>query len=147
MRTDASRPRLAALALAAALACGAPARAQDPAQIPAQMVDAINSGQLPRAAQLARRGIEVSQAQGDTLWVGTFMTKLGLVLHIQGKNREAEPVLRQAVDLSERSVGPDDAWISTILQFLGAAIHAQGRYAEAEQIYRPALDVAGKQRP
>src|SRR4051812_29768431 len=89
----------AALAVGALLSRSVPGRAQDYGQVHEQFTRAVGAGRHAEAARAARQLIELARAAGDRDAVAGCTAGLGMVLQLQGKNREAESVLRQAVGL------------------------------------------------
>lgn len=68
--------------------------------------------------------------RGDTQAAGTLLNNWGIALVQMGEPLRAEPLLRQAIELSRS--GPDDAGVSPILLTNDArALHQLGRDAEA----------------
>ena len=62
----------------------------------------------------------------------------------QGRYAEAEPLFRQALDIMERTKGPEHLDVAIILNNLGELYYMQGRYVEAEPLYQRALAIKEK---
>ena len=64
----------------------------------------LTVGLLPAsgATRLARQGLDLARAQGNTQEAASFTTLLGLALYQQQSLRQAEPVLRDAAAQWER---------------------------------------------
>ena len=62
----------------------------------------------------------------------------------QGKPAEAEPLLKRALAIHEKALGPDHPTVGTSLNNLADVYRAQGKYAEAELLYKRALAVQEK---
>ena len=62
---------------------------------------------------------------------------------LQATNRlaEAEPLMRRALAIFEKSFGPDHPDVATDLNNLAALLHATNRHAEAERLMRRHLAV------
>ncbi len=62
----------------------------------------------------------------------------------QGRYAEAEPLFRQALEITEHAKGAEHPDIAIILNNLGELYYVQGRYAEAEPLYQRALSIKEK---
>ncbi|MEI6848255.1 MAG: tetratricopeptide repeat protein [Chlorobiaceae bacterium] len=71
----------------------------------------------------------------------TNLNNLGLLLKTQGKDAEAEPMFRRALEIDEKAYGKDHPEIATDLNNLATLLKDQGKYAEAEPLYRRALEI------
>ena len=71
------------------------------------------------------------------------VNNLGLLLKVQGKLVEAEPLYSRALAGKESTLGPMHASTLASVNNLGLLLKAQGKMAEAEPLYRRAL--AGKE--
>jgi tetratricopeptide (TPR) repeat protein len=86
----------------------------------------------------AHVGAEIGVAR---LRLADAAAELGTLLGALGEHREAEPLLRQAVDIFESCGGPHQARLAGALSALGTACAARGRLDEAERLCRRALQV------
>ena len=86
----------------------------------------------------AHVGAEIGVAR---LRLADAAAELGTLLGALGEHREAEPLLRQAVDIFESCGGPDQARLAGALSALGTACAARGRLDEAERLCRRALQI------
>jgi tetratricopeptide (TPR) repeat protein len=59
----------------------------------------------------------------------------------QGRYTDAEPLFRQALDITEHAKGAEHLDVAIILNNLGELYYVQGRYAEAEPLYQRALAI------
>jgi tetratricopeptide (TPR) repeat protein len=59
----------------------------------------------------------------------------------QTKYPEAEPLIQQALEITEREVGRENPRVAVILNNLGAVYYAQRRHWDAEAAYRRALAI------
>ena len=87
-----------------------------------------------RSAADARRSA-LGEEDPDTL---RSLDELGLVLRAQGKNAEAEPILRATLEGRRRVLGADHPDTLSSLANFGSLLHAEGKLAEAEPILREA---------
>src|SRR5439155_3040183 len=62
----------------------------------------------------------------------------------QGRYAEAEPLFRQALEITEHAKGAEHLDVAIILNNLGELYYVQGRYAEAEPLYQRALSIKEK---
>ena len=62
----------------------------------------------------------------------------------QGRYAEAEPLLRRALAIDEKALGPEHPDTAATLNSLAELYNKQGRYAEAEPLYRRALAINEK---
>lgn len=92
--------------------------------------------------QPSRSGAQVgAEIRAARLGLADAAAALGTLLSALGEHREAEPLLRQAVDIFESCGGPDQARLAVALGALGAACAAGGRLDEAERLCRRALQI------
>jgi CHAT domain-containing protein/Tfp pilus assembly protein PilF len=68
----------------------------------------------------------------------------GVGLHSGGKYAEAETLLREALAVNEKVLGPGHPYTANAHSYLASILNARGRYAEAEPLYRKALAVNEK---
>jgi tetratricopeptide (TPR) repeat protein len=68
------------------------------------------------------------------------MSNLGNVLRAQGKLAEAEPLLREALEVFRRKLGNEHPGTLKSINYLGLLLRAQGEYDEAEALLREALE-------
>jgi tetratricopeptide (TPR) repeat protein len=67
------------------------------------------------------------------------MNQLGLLLNAKALHGEAEPLMRRALAIDEKSFGPDHPDVARDLNNLAALLQATNRLAEAEPLMRHAL--------
>jgi serine/threonine-protein kinase len=65
----------------------------------------------------------------------------GAALSDQGKLGEAEKLLRQAVEMHRRTLGPADAEVAEDLDWLGLVLRQQGEFDSSESALREALEI------
>ena len=81
----------------------------------------------------------------DLTLLATSLSYLGLLYELQGRYAEAEPLLLQALDISQRQLGDDHPDVAQNLNNLALLYQSQGRYAEAEPLHIQALDIWQRQ--
>ncbi|ROJ30577.1 Kinesin light chain 2 [Anabarilius grahami] len=79
----------------------------------------------------------------DTLILQVADTLKGLVVLYmnQGKNKEAEPLCKRALDIQEKVLGKDHPDVGKQLSDLAVLCYNQGKYEEGEHSYRRALKI------
>ena len=70
-----------------------------------------------------------------------LMNELGLYWQARGQFREAEPLMRRALAIDERSYGPDHPNVASDLNNLAALLQATNRLGDAEPLMRRALAI------
>ncbi len=65
-------------------------------------------------------------------------------LYREGKLVEAEPVLKRALAVAEKELGPNNPNVGRVLYELASLYFEQGKYPEAEPLYQRSLKVAEK---
>jgi tetratricopeptide (TPR) repeat protein len=73
-----------------------------------------------------------------------LMGQLALLLNAKALHGEAEPLMRRALIIAERSYGPDYPAVATRLNNLAGLLQATNRLAEAEPLMRRALAIDEK---
>jgi tetratricopeptide (TPR) repeat protein len=103
-------------------------------------------GQVDRAETLARQALAVLEAAGqrDALVRAEALNALGLALDAQAKP-EAEPVLREALNLRLKHLDDSDRQVQFSRNNLAMALRKQGRAAEAEGLYEQVLETVGEE--
>jgi tetratricopeptide (TPR) repeat protein len=76
--------------------------------------------------------------------VATSLNNLAGVYKDQGRYAEAEQLLKRALAIDEKAVGPEHLSVAIGLNNLSALYDDQGRYAAAEPLYRRALAISEK---
>ncbi|KUL81720.1 hypothetical protein ZTR_09466 [Talaromyces verruculosus] len=80
----------------------------------------------------------------DLLNRATISIKCGLYLYLQGGYKEAEEMIRCAVEAREKVLGVEHPDTLTSLSHLGHVLSSQGKYEEAEAMYRSAVETREK---
>ncbi|MFM8476388.1 MAG: tetratricopeptide repeat protein, partial [Planctomycetaceae bacterium] len=86
----------------------------------------------------ALRGAESLQRQDLT---AAAIYEMSLLLRETNRLTEAEPLSRRALQMHERSRGPDHASVASCLNNLAELLRSTNRLAEAEPLYRRALTI------
>jgi serine/threonine protein kinase/tetratricopeptide (TPR) repeat protein len=90
-----------------------------------------------------RRALALKQSLrgDDSLDVATSTINVALDLHELGRDREAEPLVRQAVNAETRLLGPRNAGVALALLDRGEILTGLGRYGEANSDLQQALSI------
>jgi tetratricopeptide (TPR) repeat protein len=92
-----------------------------------------------------RPHIAAAAMRGDGVGIGEptarLMVQLGILHFGKALYREAEPLMRRALDINERSVGPDHPNVARDLNNLAQVLQATNRLVEAEPLMRRALAI------
>jgi eukaryotic-like serine/threonine-protein kinase len=101
----------------------------------------FRQGRFKAAAELFSVALTVAEAQleGDAPVLASCRANLGEALHELGREREAELLLRAAIESLERSLGPDHAGLAVPRKALGAVALANGELELAERSLERAL--------
>ena len=76
--------------------------------------------------------------------MATALNNLAGLLQATNRLSEAEPLLRRALAISEKSYGPDHPTVAIGLNNLAGLLRATNRLSEAEPLFRRALAIAEK---
>jgi Tfp pilus assembly protein PilF len=74
------------------------------------------------------------KAYGDDPKTAASLNNLGAVLQAQERYADAEPVLRRALAMKEKTLGPNNPSVAHTLSNLAQVLDALGRKAEAEKL-------------
>lgn len=103
----------------------------------------VNLGLFSRAHALAERALEnrrraLGPNNRKTL---ESTTQLGWILDREGREIEAEKLIRQTLDVQRRVLGPEDGLTLETTDDLAIVLEKQGHYAEEEKIERELIAV------
>ena len=70
-----------------------------------------------------------------------LLNDVGYYLYNRAQYVEAEPLLRRALEIWERVLGPDHPYTATSLNNLAGLYYSQGKLTEAEPLFRRALEI------
>jgi tetratricopeptide (TPR) repeat protein len=93
----------------------------------------------PELDALLDRGLALATSEETR---SLFLQQKGNLLSEEGRSREAEGLLREALDIIEKTWGRDHPDYEMALLTLGCVLSEQGRYIEAEGFLRQALAIA-----
>jgi len=102
---------------------------------------------IPACAQ-EKAGAPIKQATAvdissqEKLWLE--MTDDAVTLYTQHRHKEAIALARQALDLAEKTFGPEHPNVAESLDNLATYLHTQGEDKEAEVLYQRALSIVEK---
>ena len=91
----------------------------------------------PHAIQVAQSADDVGITDSTAYLLG----ELAILLDNKGLYREAEPLIRRALEIDEESFGPHHPKISTRLNNLAQLLQDMNRLSEAETLMRRALEI------
>jgi tetratricopeptide (TPR) repeat protein len=77
----------------------------------------------------------------DNPRMAVLLNNLALILRRRDDNAGAEPLLRRALEIQSKALGPDHAAVASTLNNLGSLLQETGRVAEAERVEREALRI------
>lgn len=97
---------------------------------------------LDRGAEKIRR-----ELSGQPVTQARMMSTIGLVYVKLGLLGKAEPLIREALAVREKTLGPDHPDTAKSLDTLGVLLTRQKKYGEAEQTLRKALAVEERVNP
>ena len=93
------------------------------------------------AEQELKLAKDETEALDDPAILATALNNLALLLQVTSRLAEAEPLLRRALAIAERSFGPDHPTVAIYLNNLALLLQVTSRLAEAEPLLRRALDI------
>jgi len=98
------------------------------------------TGKYAAAERMYRRALsKVKHQYPDSLLLAVLYHNLGGLEHVRGRYVRGEALLRQAVALRERLLGPDHPTVAADLSALAALLDGQHKFAESEVLYRRAI--------
>jgi CHAT domain-containing protein len=104
----------------------------------------MQSGRYGEAETTLLRALKSTGATGNATNVGVTLADLGMLYRFMGQYPKAENVLRKALELDEKTLGPENGVTILHTVLLAQVIRASGRPAEAEPVARKALATARK---
>jgi serine/threonine protein kinase len=121
--------------------------AKDP-ELQAEMMQVMatvydNLGLYPQAETLADRAFETLRAVLGPKHPNTLGAeqRLGWELFREGRNTDAEKLLRPTLEESRRLLGPTNPTTLGAMGSLGVTLNQEGRYPEAEKLEREAMGI------
>jgi tetratricopeptide (TPR) repeat protein len=107
-------------------------------------VDVRNWPTLDPLAPHVRTVAAHADAAGVPEPTARLMNQLGVLLNEKALHAEAEPLMRRALAIDEKSFGPDHPEVATRLNNLAQLLKATSRLVEAEPLMRRALAIDEK---
>jgi len=103
----------------------------------------LELGLLEQALEPQEQALEIYRGELGDEHPATLhsISNLGVLLRVQGKLDEAEPLLRGALEVRRRKLGDEHPSTLTSVGNLGNLLYSQGKLGEAEPLLREALDV------
>ena len=98
-------------------------------------------GLLDASLDLLARSVATRRGLEAPLELATSLNELGEAAWERGRYPRAEAALREALELREEALGPDDPRVADVLDNLGSVLEIQGRYEEAEPLLERALQI------
>ena len=106
-------------------------------------LQAFNKQKYVEAEKLYRQAIAEIDTKPDSLTMAQALGMLGVILNKEGKDTEAEPVLKRAIAIGEKYKAKPD-YMSGLIDHLGFVYGAQGKQVEAEALHLKALAIREK---
>lgn len=106
-------------------------------------VEAFKKQKYVDCEKMARSAAEQIETEGDSSELCATLLLLGSALNQEGKNKEAEPVLKRCLKMAE-DLGYNDDMMSGILDSLGFVYAAQGKVRDAIPLSEKALHMREK---
>jgi TonB family protein len=104
---------------------------------------ALGRGDRESAEEALSNALRASDGLADVpAQHATALIELGVLREEIGCHQEAEALLRRALDVGERALGPDDPGLVRALTSLGAVLVARGAPEEAEPLLTRALAIS-----
>src|SRR5262249_45109103 len=102
---------------------------------------AFQKGDLPEAEKFFREALERTQQFGPDFRAAITDHHLGEVLRASRRYQEAEPLLRQSIDILRKRAGSSNVDLAKCLNGLASVERELGHDAEAERLYGQSLTV------
>ncbi|KAJ5293286.1 uncharacterized protein N7443_009239 [Penicillium atrosanguineum] len=105
-----------------------------------------DQGKLDRAEMMFRQALrKMEMPKIDVRLKAMLLHNLGAVIHQQGRNVEAEKLLKEALDLKRETFGPNHISTLRSVSTLALLYKAQWNFSEAEKLYSgPLKDAWGE---
>ena len=123
---------------------------------------ASTAGKLENAEPLARQSLELArmavasaQSSGESTEMlaaarastADSLTQLGLIVRSTGQPRDAEPLLREALEARRKAAKGDDLLVVGAMENLANVLNQLDRASEAEPLFRDALAMSRRMYP
>jgi Tfp pilus assembly protein PilF len=103
----------------------------------------IERGALASAEEAFLRMCQLARERKSDQWLIAGLTNLAGVYQAQGKLESAETNYKEALQLREKTLGPDHPEVAQSLNALAEVYKAMRRFDEAEPLYLRALQIQG----
>lgn len=100
------------------------------------------AGQLDRAEVVAKKALDLAEKnieRGPD--VATSLDNLATVYLLQDQYGQAEPLLKRALAIKTKALGPDHPDVAWSLNALAVIYYFQGQYAQAEEPFKRSLAI------
>jgi tetratricopeptide (TPR) repeat protein len=104
-------------------------------------------GRLSEAEDLYRRAIATYRDEPAAKYLPVALHNLGQVLIEQQNTKEADRLLREAIAIWEKQLGPEHPDVAAGLTSLGILLTSKNKLSEAESLLRRASDIDQKSLP
>jgi len=98
-------------------------------------------GRSSEAQPLLEAGVAAFRRSGDQEALAGALMEQGLLLMNEGNLEGAEPMLREALEVTRKTWGPRHARVSTASWLLGSALSSKGAFEEAGPLLNEALSI------
>jgi serine/threonine-protein kinase len=118
---------------------------EDQPAVRAQMLNVIGGihrkqGRYPKAESLFSEALSLHrQMDARRIDIASSLSNLGHVLYLRGEDRDADSLLREALQIQQAELPAHRAERAEMLTRHGLALHDLGKYEQSEQRHREAL--------
>ncbi|MBR0826518.1 CHAT domain-containing protein [Bradyrhizobium manausense] len=135
---------VAGLALAVTASFSAPGLTQGLSAQSAKIDELSRAGKYSEALPLAQAMVANLEKTNNARDLSGALNNLAKVYADLGQEDQVEPLLKRAIALMEKALGPDNALMGAELTNLAALYQRQGRLTDAEPLFKRALAVREK---
>ncbi len=75
---------------------------------------------------------------------GSLQNTIGEYLYFRAQYEEAEPLYKRAIEIGEKTLGPEHPLLATYIDNLATVYEDQGKYSKAEPLYKRAIAIDEK---
>lgn len=111
-----------------------------------QVMEHYRAGRYDQAVEIAKRSLELAEANGDpnSESVATSLNNLAGLYQAVGEYEQAEPIYLRSLDILEKTRGPEHPLFATNLNNLAGLYQTMGRYAEAVPLHLRSMAIREK---
>lgn len=102
---------------------------------------AWRAGDFPAALRFGEDLLRLARAGDDPRQLGTALNEHALTLRATGRSAQAEPLYREALEITRETLGPRHPALATTLDNLAGLLRATGRAGKAVPLYLEALGI------